>query len=428
MASHIPEGHLDFRTFFWVNWSTGAPVRSRTVGPMRLAGCIVPSKNSSVQTSGEVLSGVKFMTTRKLTLLLVATTAIAFMVGAIVTSRIISVQAQVKPGYGIAALAGQRVGQDVDGPYDVDPNWPKPITALPGHEKWTYGAVESVYAENPNRVFILERGEIPNLKRPEEVPYPSVGPSISFPVAQVPWRNASVGPVTSAGNPVWSGKLGVDARWEHCIVVVDANGNIIEDWTKWDKMLRRPHFITINPYDPEKHVWVVDDQGHAVYEFTHDGKELVKTLGTPDQSGNDDKHFNRPTFINWLPDGNMFVTDRSDHRIEIFDENGKFLDQWTTGKPSTPQFLYKAADGFLWIADGSTAKIIKFDMDGHLLYEWGSAGDWPGALWNVHGMSVDQDGNLYLAEVNNGRAEKFRPRPGANPNLVVGKPIYSAWK
>ena len=173
------------------------------------------------------------------------------------------------------------MSQDVDGPYEVDPNWPKPISALPGHEKWTYGAVESVFAESPNRVFILERGEIPNLKRPEEVAYPSVGPSISFPVSQVPWRNASVGPVTSAGNPVWSGKLGVDARWEHCIVVVDANGNIIEDWTKWDKMLRRPHSITMNPYDPEKHVWVVDDQGHAVYEFTHDGKELVKTLGTP---------------------------------------------------------------------------------------------------------------------------------------------------
>jgi len=43
-------------------------------------------------------------------------------------------------------------------------------------------------------------------------------------------------------------------------------------------------------------------------------------------------------------------------------------------------------------------------------------------------LSVDQEGNLYLAEVNNGRAEKFRPRPGANPALMVGKPVYSAWK
>ena len=408
-------------------------------------------------------------------LLAIAMTVAGFFAGMFLEKKIRGVEAQGKPNFSSAAVTGEKNTQDVWGPYEVVPDWPKPITSLPGHEKWTWGAVESVFAESANRVFILERGEIPAMKRPEEVPYPKVGPSISFPVSQLPFRNASVGPVTAAGNPVWEGKLGVDARWEHCIVVVDANGNQVEDWTKWDSMLKRPHYITINPYDPDKHVWVVDDQGHAIYEFTHDGKQLVKTLGTPNQSGNDEKHFNRPTFINWLPDGTMFVTDgygntrvvkfdkdgkfmmtfgqpsnppddmrpsvfkdvhgvvfdpsthrvfvtdRADHRIEIFDENGKFLDQWSTGKPSTPQFLYMAADRSVWIADGTTAKIIKFDLDGHYLYSWGSQGDWPGALWNVHGMSVDPEGNLYLAEVNNGRAEKFRPRPGANPALLLGQ-------
>jgi DNA-binding beta-propeller fold protein YncE len=420
-------------------------------------------------------------------LLVITMTVAGFFAGTVLEKRIGTVEAQGQGGTGgsqfsnitrhdsIAAVFDEKNTQDVWGPYEVVPDWPKPITSLPGHEKWTWGAVESVFAESANRVFILERGEIPAMKRPEEVPYPKVGPSISFPVSQLPFRNASVGPVTAAGNPVWDGKLGVDARWEHCIVVVDANGNVIEDWTKWDSMLKRPHYVTINPYDPDKHVWVVDDQGHAIYEFTHDGKQLVKTLGTPNQPGNDEKHFNRPTFINWLPDGTMFVTDgygntrvvkfdkdgkfmmtfgqpsnppddmrpsvfkdvhgvvfdpsthrvfvtdRADHRIEIFDENGKFLDQWSTGKPSTPQFLYMAADRSVWIADGTTAKIIKFDLDGHYLYSWGSQGDWPGALWNVHGMSVDPEGNLYLAEVNNGRAEKFRPRPGANPALLIGQ-------
>ena len=43
-------------------------------------------------------------------------------------------------------------------------------------------------------------------------------------------------------------------------------------------------------------------------------------------------------------------------------------------------------------------------------------------------MSVDQEGNLYIAEVGNGRAQKFRPRPGANPAYLVGKPLYAAWK
>jgi len=46
----------------------------------------------------------------------------------------------------------------------------------------------------------------------------------------------------------------------------------------------------------------------------------------------------------------------------------------------------------------------------------------------MHGASVDQQGNLYIAEVANGRAQKFRPRPGANPDFLVGKPVYAAWK
>jgi DNA-binding beta-propeller fold protein YncE len=398
-------------------------------------------------------------------------------------NRNFSAQGQAaKNAGGVAAITGERTGQDVFGPYDVVPNWPKPISDLPGHEKWTWGAVESVFAESPNRVIVIQRGLIPKMSRPEEVPYPAVGPSISFPVSAVPFRNASVGPVTSAGNPVWQGKLGVDAIWQDCVVVVDAAGNITERWTQWDKILKRPHYVTINPYDPEKHVWIVDDQSHAVYKFTNDGKTLVQTLGTPNEPGTDDKHFNRPTFINWLPDGTMyvtdgygntrvvkfdkngkflmawgqrstppndtrpgyftdvhgvvydqqtkrlFVTDRGDRRVEVFDESGKFLDQWPTGKPSTPQFLYMAADRNLWIADGTTAKILKFDMDGHFLYSWGSFGDFPGGMWNVHGMSVDQEGNLYLAEVNNGRVEKFHPRQGANSAFIVGQPIRSAWK
>jgi DNA-binding beta-propeller fold protein YncE len=119
----------------------------------------------------------------------------------------------------------------------------------------------------------------------------------------------------------------------------------------------------------------------------------------------------------------VYVTDRSSNRIQVFDENGTYLDQFSTGAPSTPQVLYLSADKHLWIADNSTSKIVKYDMNGNYLYSWGSQGEWPGAMWNVHGMSVDQDGNLYLAEVNNGRAQKFRPRAGASRALLIGQPM-----
>jgi hypothetical protein len=109
------------------------------------------------------------------------------------------------------------------------------------------------------------------------------------------------------------------------VLVVDAEGNITEDWTKWDSLFRRPHSVTINPYDPEKHIWIVEDRNHVIYKFSHDGKQLVQTLGEKGVSGNDSAHFNRPTFLAWLPDSTMFVSDGyANTRVVKFDKDGKF--------------------------------------------------------------------------------------------------------
>jgi len=124
----------------------------------------------------------------------------------------------------------------------------------------------------------------------------------------------------------------------------------------------------------------------------------------------------------------VYVVDRANHRIQVFDENGKFVDQWPLDKYSSVNFLYMSADRNLWVADDRNSKIVEYDIEGHLLYAWGTLADWPGGLFNTHGMSVDQEGNFYVAEVGNGRAQKFRPRQGANPALLVGKPVYAAWK
>jgi DNA-binding beta-propeller fold protein YncE len=248
-------------------------------------------------------------------------------------------------------------------------------------------------------------------------------------------------------------------------------------------MLQRPHFVAISPYDLEKHVWIIDDHKHVIHKFTNDGKKEVQTLGTYGQPGADDKHFNRPTFMDWFPDGSfvvadgyngtrvvkfdktgkyltawgekgtppndtrpgyfnnvhgiavdprtrrVFVNDRGSHRVQVFDENGKFLDQWKFGDPPSDIHLFHImSDGALWAADRGTSKILKYDLNGTFQYAWGTWGDFPGGMWGVHGMSVDTEGNFYVAEVDNGGVQKYRPRPGANPAFLVGKPIRSAWK
>jgi sugar lactone lactonase YvrE len=370
--------------------------------------------------------------------------------------------------------------------------WPKDISTLPGNDKWTYGAGQGVFAESPNRIFMLYRGELPKIPRPRTKMLTDMGPSIQFPIGRLPWRDATTaslpgggagGSIPGAPTDGWAGTVGVDAKWENCIVIADANGNIIERWTQWDKILQRPHFVAINPYDPDKHVWIVDDHMGVIYKFSHDGKQLEQTIGTPKVTGADGTHFNRPTFLAWLPDSTMFVADgyngtrvakfdkngkflldwgkpgiqpnekrpgymnnvhgiavdpqtrrvfvndRGNKRIQVFDENGKYLNEWSMGAdPSDIHLLYIGADRTLWAADRGTSKMLKYDLDGKFLYSWGIWGDFAGGFWGVHGFSVDQEGNFYTAEVDSGRVQKFRPKPGANPAQLVSKPVYSAWR
>ncbi len=344
----------------------------------------------------------------------------------------------------------EKGGGDETGPYDLVAGWPENYCG-PGY---VIGSTAGVWAETPDRVFIFNRGCLPEVKA-------AGGEVDSF----IPSRNAS-GYDLSQKDP------SRHPRWDHIVNIVDRNGKLVESWEQHNKLFVRPHRVLINPYDPEKHVWLVDDGAHAVYKFTHDGKTLVMTVGTPMQSGNDETHFARPTDIAWLPDGTFFisdgyvntrvvkfdrngrflmtwgqkgnppnetrpgymntvhaividkarrlyVSDRANSRIQVFDENGKFLDAWPNIR--RPYSLLLSEDQHLWAADGITQKFLKFNLSGNLLYSWGTFGAFPGGFWGVHQFHTDTDGNLYTADVHVGRPQKFRPKRGADPAHLVGQ-------
>ena len=350
-----------------------------------------------------------------------------------------SAQHYASAGSRFAAVATERGGQDIFGAYEPVVGWPKGLETLPGHEAWTIGVVHSVFAESANRVFVLQRGELPVVPMPE---VRKLGPSVWFPLMRLPWRSASnssppangaTGQLAETAWKTWEdrgNRLGVDGRWEHCILVYDRRGTLIEAWTQWDTMLQRPHFVSISPYDPQKHVWIVDDHKHAIFKFTSDGKRLVQTIGTVGVPGADAMHFNRPSYLAWLPDGGfvvadgyngtrvvkfdgngtflkawgqrgesgnetrpsyfnnvhgiavdpatrrIFVNDRNNGRIQVFDENGVFLDQWSTGERPTSDvhMFHLMADGYLWAADRGTNRIVKWDLSGNFIYSLGHLG------------------------------------------------------
>jgi len=118
----------------------------------------------------------------------------------------------------------------------------------------------------------------------------------------------------------------------------------------------------------------------------------------------------------------VFVNDRNNRRIQVFDENGKFLRMWSVGNPPSDVHLI-IMDGSrnIWAADRGTSKMVKWDREGNLQYTWGTWGDFPGGMWGVHGLSIDSEGNFYTAEVDSGRAQKYKPRAGARSEFLLTK-------
>src|SRR5947209_6456349 len=176
---------------------------------------------------------------------------VAFGGGLLVGTSTLSLQSQTQPGPGgFAAVPGEKGGWDITGPYEVVRDWPKPLSQLPGHEQWTWGATEAVFAESADRVFVIQLGELPKLQRPSVRALPGVGPSLAFPVGEVPFRHASQGQYASppgGGAPgadpddpknAYKGRPGIDSRWEHLIIAINSKGEIVEQWSQWDKMLR----------------------------------------------------------------------------------------------------------------------------------------------------------------------------------------------
>ena len=372
---------------------------------------------------------------------------------------------------------GERGGQEEFGPYEFVEDWPKPLPDLDdgvSHDGWTYGSQAGVYAETPDRIWYAQRGELPLPEGvPSWTPYALLDPSRGNTTGNPDGINAQCEQTDNT--------RGWERRMHHVIFVVDGDGNLVQEWSQHDALFdgpcaRGPHKIKISPYDNEKHVWVIDDQLHQIHKFTYGG-ELVMTLGTKGERGRDEgRLFDRPTDIAWLPDGTFFISDgyggtrvakfdpegnfmmewggppadadnpgpnefrtvhsiaissdrrvyvvdRSHRRMQVFDENGEFLDLFKTGVRSSPYFHLITADDTLWISDGGTDRILKYDLNGNYLYGWGSPGRLPGRFEGPHQMSVDQDGNLYVAEVFNGRIQKFVPKPGADPAKVIGQEV-----
>lgn len=165
-------------------------------------------------------------------------------------------------------------------------------------------------------------------------------------------------------------------RGEHPIIVFDKEGRFVTSWG--EKTFVRPHGVTIGPDDS---VYCTDDSDHTVRKYTPDGQLLLKlgTSGKPADTG--------------------AVT--VDYRT-IKREGPPF---------NFPTNLAIASNGDLYVADGyGNARIHHFSPDGKLLKSWGKPGTAPGEFRIPHGIAIDREGTLYVADRENSRVQLFSPK------------------
>ena len=339
----------------------------------------------------------------------------------------------VTPG---SAKSQQKGGLDETGPYDVIENWLETVEA-----GW-YHHVTGVFAQSPDRIFVTASG--------------------ATPIAPPPAAGGRPLPPPQGFDPERPG-----AKSDHFLIVVDGDGKKIDEWRHALDLLVRPHAVQISPYDPDGHVWIIDRDGHQIVKFSNDGQQVVMTLGEKGVPGTDEQHFNRPADMVFLPDGSflvadgyantrivkfdqngdfvttwgtagdgpgqfnlvhcvvvdaegrVYVADRSNRRIQVFDANGRYLEEWASRRPN---HMLITQDQFLWLADGAANRFAKYDLEGTLLTYWGTQGSFPGAISNPHAFSVDSDGNLYVVDYLNNRLQKFTPKREAEPSRLMVQP------
>jgi sugar lactone lactonase YvrE len=246
------------------------------------------------------------------------------------------------------------------------------------------------------------------------------------------------------------GHVYVFNRGPHPLIEFDADGAFVR--SLGEGMFVRTHGIRL---DRDDNIWVVDVDGHFVVKMNREGRAIM-VLGRKGQAAADQVSFNRPTDVAFGANGDVYVSDgyvnsrvvkfskegkflqewgkkgagegefnlvhavavdargrvyvgdRENRRLQVFDANGKFLAQWK--QAGSPWGLEITPDQRLYVADGYANRVLLMNLDGQVLGSLGSPGKMPGEFAFVHSLAVSKGGDIYTAEILNWRAQKFVKR------------------
>ena len=200
-------------------------------------------------------------------------------------------------------------------------------------------------------------------------------------------------------------------QMEPPVIIFDGDGNYLDSWGVG--LLPEPHTLFI---DSEDVIYVPDRAAHVAMKFTVDGKPLMElgNRGTPSDTGCQEHEgvvpraggpFNVPTRMSPSPSGDIYVSDGYRNcRVHRFSSDGALISSWgqpgesAPGEIRSPHCLWVMPDGNVYVCDRLNNRIQIFSPSGEFVYQWRGL-DWPTDLF------VDANGDFFVAERPNHEAQ-----------------------
>jgi DNA-binding beta-propeller fold protein YncE len=303
-------------------------------------------------------------------------------------------------------------------------------------------------------------------------------------------QNAGAGrgaPGTGPTNQPGISGLAIDAqdriyvfnRGPKPVMVFDTAGNLVMSGADQELNGKKinPDWEHSGTVDWDGNVWIIERDAHRIVKLSPKLDKFLMQLGTTNTRGNDATHFDLPSGIGVLRNGNVVVTDGyGNNRIVLFSKDGKFIKQVARGaggpadkgkgpgewdlphkmamdaqdniyaidreghrvqvfdknltyvreianewNPWDIGISRKGTDGFAFIADHMLERVHKIQLkDGKIVATWGRQGHGPGEFDWVHGVVVDSKGAVYAGDTYGQRLQKFVPM-AASPTQAAAR-------
>ena len=295
--------------------------------------------------------------------------------------------------------------------YRVMENWAK----LP--DGWNLTDVASVAVDSKDRIYVFNRGAHPMVVLDRDGNF-----------------------IKNWGEGLFKRAHGLHIDANDILYCTDDGGHVVRKCTTDGKVLLelgvpgKPapymsgepfHRCTHTALSPEGDLYVSDGYGNArVHKFAPDGT-LLRSFGEP---GTDPGQFNIPHNICCDPDGWVYVADRENHRVQVFDGNGRYEAQWNNMHRPSGLYMERGPHPRFYVGEIGGGMAVNYDMPnigprvsiysrtGEMLARVGHrpAGLEPGQFISPHGLAVDSRGDIYVGEVsftNWGNRHKGQPLP-----------------